>query len=67
MIPNPKKMYQMNTKGTKWSQNIPQSHKIFQIAIKYINTLTTQGPQKFTQFFFGLKTNHLATLRLRRD
>jgi hypothetical protein len=42
----------MNTKGTKWSQNIPQSHKIFQIAIKYINTLTTQGPQKFTQFFF---------------
>jgi hypothetical protein len=44
MIPKPGKMYQMNTKCTKWTQNVPNGHtifqyvsKIFQMVIKYIN------------------------------
>jgi hypothetical protein len=44
MIPKPGKMYQMNTKYTKWTQNVPNGHtifqyvsKIFQMVIKYIN------------------------------
>jgi hypothetical protein len=47
MIPKPEKMYQMNTKCTKWSLNIPDVCKIFQMAIKYINIF--YGPPKFTQ------------------
>jgi hypothetical protein len=34
-VPNEHKMYQMNTKFTKWTQNAPNEHKIFQMVIKY--------------------------------
>jgi hypothetical protein len=62
MIPKLEIMYQMNTKCTKWSQNTPNLHKIFQAAIKYKH-FPILGPPKFTQIeIFGLKTNHLATL-----
>jgi hypothetical protein len=37
MIPKTEKMYQINTKCTKWSKWIPNFHKIFQMAITYIN------------------------------
>jgi hypothetical protein len=41
---------------TKWTKNIANGHKIYQ-------HFPFQGPPKFTQiWFFGLKTNHLATL-----
>jgi hypothetical protein len=35
MIPKPEKMYQKDSKCTKWIQNVPNGHKICQIAIKY--------------------------------
>jgi hypothetical protein len=35
MIPKPDKMYQMHTKCAKWSKNIPNVCKTFQMAIKY--------------------------------
>jgi hypothetical protein len=28
-------MYQMNTKCTKWTQNVLNGHKIFQMSVKY--------------------------------
>jgi hypothetical protein len=28
-------MYQMNTKCTKWTQNVPNEHKMYQMVIKY--------------------------------
>jgi hypothetical protein len=37
MIPKSEKMYQMNTKCTVWSLNIPKVHEILQMVIKYIN------------------------------
>jgi hypothetical protein len=62
-IPKTGKMYQMNTKFTKWPQNLPNLSKIFQMAIKYINIFQSKVLQKFTQIgIFGLKTNYLATL-----
>jgi hypothetical protein len=34
------------------------------MAIKYVNIFPIKGPPKFTQIgIFGLKRNHLATLR----
>jgi hypothetical protein len=63
MIPKPEKMYQMNTKYTEWSQNIPNIHKVFQMAIQYINNFQSEALKFFSQIrIFGLKTNHLATL-----
>jgi hypothetical protein len=64
IIPKQEKMYQMNAKCTKWSQNIPKVRKILQMDIKYINILQSMyGTPKFTQIgIFGLKINHLATL-----
>jgi hypothetical protein len=41
------KMYRMVTKCTEWSQNIPNIHKIFQMAIKYISIF----PPKALKFF----------------
>jgi hypothetical protein len=38
-------MYQMNTKCTKWLYNIPNLHKIFQMAIKYINIFQSKAIQ----------------------
>jgi hypothetical protein len=35
MIPKPGKMYQMNTKCTEWSENIPNVCKISQMSVKY--------------------------------
>jgi hypothetical protein len=58
----PGKMYQLNTKCTKWSQSIPNVRKIFQMAIKYSSIFPSP---KFAQLgIFGLKINHLATLFL---
>jgi hypothetical protein len=37
VIPKPEKMYQTNTKFTKWSKFSPNVRKIFQKYIKYIN------------------------------
>jgi hypothetical protein len=44
--------------------NVPNGHKISQMAVKYINIYqSTSGPPKFTHIgIFGLKINHLATL-----
>jgi hypothetical protein len=51
-----RKMYQIKTKCNKWSQNIPNGHKIYQ-------HFPNHGPPKLTQIsIFGLKINHLATL-----
>jgi hypothetical protein len=45
----------MATNYTKWSQNRPNGHKMYQ-------HLPLQEPPKFTQLvIFGLKINHLAT------
>jgi hypothetical protein len=61
---------------TKMGRNIPNYHKIYQMALKYTNwpqirpnvhkiyqLLPLQGPPKFIQIgIFGLKIYHLATL-----
>jgi hypothetical protein len=53
----------MNTKCTEWSQNIPNIHKIFQMAKKCISIFPPKALNFFSQIgIFGLKTNHLATL-----
>jgi hypothetical protein len=43
VIPKLHKMYQINTKCTECSQNIPNIHKIFQMAITYINILESEA------------------------
>jgi hypothetical protein len=66
----------MATKYTKWPQNIPNSHKIYQMATtftkwpyfipnghKIYQHFPHKDPLKFTQIvIFGLKIYHLATL-----
>jgi hypothetical protein len=53
---NDHKIHQMATKYMKWQKNRQDGYKI------YLN-LPLQDPPKFYQiWFFGLKTNHLATL-----
>jgi hypothetical protein len=52
---------------TKLQQNIPNGHKLYQMATKYTNKkdqhLPLQDPTKFTQIgIFGLKMCHMATL-----
>jgi hypothetical protein len=61
---------------TKTGKNVPNEHKLYQMAITYPKCLTNipngqykhkhfpiKGPQKLTQIWiFGLKINHLATL-----
>jgi hypothetical protein len=60
---NLKKWPKLNTKCTKWSSNIPNVRKIFQIAEKLINTFQSKALQNLQWLgFFGLKINHLATL-----
>jgi hypothetical protein len=55
-IPNDDQPYQTAINYTKWTENIPNGHKIYQ-------HFPFQGTPKFTQIgIFGLKTNHLATL-----
>jgi hypothetical protein len=55
-VPNEHKTYTC-TNGHKLSQNISKGLKIYQ-------HFSIKGPQKFTQnIIFGLKINHLATLR----
>jgi hypothetical protein len=57
------KMYQITIKYTTCPQNIPNSSKIDQKAIKYTNIIPLQDPPKFTQIWiFGSKIRHLATL-----
>jgi hypothetical protein len=64
--------YQNGKNVPKWPQNIPNGHKFFQIAVKYLQQMAI----KFTNIFlyyidspkftltgiFGLKIYHLATL-----
>jgi hypothetical protein len=49
----------MNTKCTKWSFNITYAHKIFQMAIKHINSFPVYGlPYIFYpnwDFWFAIK------------
>jgi hypothetical protein len=40
------KMYQMNTKCTKWTQNVPNGHKISQMFIKYSKLFSNLRPYK---------------------
>jgi hypothetical protein len=47
----PDKTYQMNTKCTKWSQNIPNVYEIFQMAIKY-NILQSKALQNLHKLGF---------------
>jgi hypothetical protein len=68
--------YQNGGKCTKWPQNIPNGHNIYQMAIAFTNWtqnrpnghtlyqhLPLQDPPKYTQFgIYSLKINHLATL-----
>jgi hypothetical protein len=55
-IPKWEKLQQVTFKYTKWPQNIPNGHKIYQ-------HLSLQDPPKFTQIgILGLKICHLATL-----
>jgi hypothetical protein len=60
-IPNDHKMHQMAIRYFQWPPNKPNGHKMYQ-------DFPLPDPPKFTQIgTFGLKTNHLATLRsLRR-
>jgi hypothetical protein len=52
MIPKPEKMYQMSTKFTEWSQNIPNIRKIFQMALKYINIFPSKALQNLPKLGF---------------
>jgi peptidyl-tRNA hydrolase len=64
MIPKPEKIY---TKCTKWSLNIPNVCKIFQMAIKYINIFKSMALQNLPKLgVMVLKINRLATLLNRR-
>jgi hypothetical protein len=64
------KTYQNGKNYTKLPQNIPNVHKLFQMAVKYcilslkyINIFHCKTPSNFTQIWiFGSKINHLATL-----
>jgi hypothetical protein len=62
MIPKPEKMYQINTKCSKWSKNIPNVHKGLLMSIKYINIFQSEALEYFPNWDFWLKTNHLAAL-----
>jgi hypothetical protein len=54
-------MYQIYT------QNVPNVLKMFQMAIKYINIFKSEALQNLPKLgFFGMKTNHPATLLLSR-
>jgi hypothetical protein len=46
------KMYQMRTKCTQCSKNIPNLHKIFQMAIKYINIFLSKALQNVPKLGF---------------
>jgi hypothetical protein len=46
------KMYQINTKCTKWSQNIPNVRKIFQMEIKYFNIFHSKVRQIYPNWDF---------------
>jgi hypothetical protein len=52
MIPKKEKMYQMNRKYTKWSQNIPKVHQILQMDIKYINIFQSMALQNLPKLGF---------------
>jgi hypothetical protein len=52
VTPKQVKMYQMNTKCSKWSYNIPKVCKIFQMAIKYINIFKSTALQNFPKLGF---------------
>jgi hypothetical protein len=47
---------------TKWQQNKPNGHNIFQMGIKYINIYLQRLSKIYTNWDLGLKIYHLATL-----
>jgi hypothetical protein len=51
-IPKPEQMYQMNTKCTKWSLNIPNVCKIFQMALIYSNIFQSRALQNLPKLGF---------------
>jgi hypothetical protein len=56
-VPNEHNMFRMVT-------TYPKSHAIFQMALKYISSFQSEALKIFPKIgIFGLKTNHLATLR----
>jgi hypothetical protein len=62
-IPKQGKIYQMTRKYFKCPQNIPNGHKIEQMALKYTNIFRCKTHQNlFKSVIFGLKKYHLATL-----
>jgi hypothetical protein len=63
VIPKPEKIYQIDTKCYEWS--FSNVLKIFQMAINYTYIFQSKALQNFPKLgFFGLKTNHLATLSM---
>jgi hypothetical protein len=52
MTPKRGKMYQMNTKCTEWSKNIPNVAKIFPTAIKCIYVFQAKALQNLAKFGF---------------
>jgi hypothetical protein len=64
IIPKLEKMYQINTKCTKWSYNIPNVQRIFQMAMKCINIFQTKAFQNWPKlgFLVWKQTNWQPTL-----
>jgi hypothetical protein len=49
---NRKKMYQINPKYAKWSQNFPNVSKIFQMVIKYFNIFQPKALKNYPDWDF---------------
>jgi hypothetical protein len=52
MIPKQEKMYRMSEICNEWSQNIPNIHRIFQMAITYINIFQSEALKIFPKLGF---------------
>jgi hypothetical protein len=65
-VPNGHKMYQMDTKCTKWAYNFPNTRKIFQLALKYINIFPSRALQNLPKFLVCKETIWQPWTRLRR-
>jgi hypothetical protein len=63
------KMYQMNTNWTKWSLNIPNACKLFQMALKYIKSFLSKALQNLPklEFLVWKQTIWQSCSDLRRD
>jgi hypothetical protein len=52
LVPNPEKMYQMNTNEPNGHKISHMSLKYWQIAIKYINIFQSKAPQNLPELGF---------------